>query len=65
MIAYTMYENNIILLINANVMHHFRKSNILFISLNFAFSSVQTVYVFIIKYIVPVTYFPPQIYFLT
>ena len=60
-----MYKNNIIFSINENVMHHFRKSKILFISLKFAFSSVQTVYGFIIKYIVPLTYLPPQIYFLT
>ena len=33
MIAYKMYENNIIFSISDNVMHHFRKSNILFISL--------------------------------
>ena len=33
MIAYKMYENNIIFSINENVMHHFRKSKIVFISL--------------------------------
>ena len=64
MIACKIYENNIIFSISENVMHHFRKSKILFISLKFSFSSVQTVYVFIIKYLVPVTYLPSQIYFL-
>ena len=53
-----MYENDIIFSVNENVMHHFLKSKILLISLNFAFSSVQTVYVFIIKYIVPVEDIP-------
>ena len=62
MIAYKMYENNIIFSISENVMQHFRKCKILFISLKFAFFSVQTVYVFIIKY-VPVTYLPSQINF--
>ena len=33
MIAYKMYEINIIFSISENVMHHFRKSKILFISL--------------------------------
>ena len=51
MIAYKMYENNIIFSVSETVMHHFRKSKILFISLKFAFFSVQTVYVFIIKYL--------------
>ena len=51
-----MYENNIIFSINEDDMHHFRKIKTLLISLKFAFSSVQTVYGFIIKYIVPVTY---------
>ena len=67
MIAYKMYENYIIFSTNENVMHDFRKSKILFISLKiYVFqypSSIQ--YVFMIKYIVPVTYLPPQIYFLT
>ena len=62
MIAYKMYENNIILSISENVMHHFRKSKILFISLKFAFCSVQTVYVFTIKYLVPVIYLPSQFF---
>ena len=64
MIAYKMYENNIIFSVSENVMHGFRKSKILFISLKLAFSSVQSVYVFIIKYLVSVTYLPSQIYFL-
>ena len=42
MIAYKMYENNIIFSISENVMHHFQKSKILFISLKFAFSNVYT-----------------------
>ena len=33
MIAYEMYENNIIFSICENVMHHFRKSKFVFISL--------------------------------
>ena len=65
MIAYKMYEINTIFSVNENVMRHFQKSKILFISLKFAFSSIQTVYIVIIKYSVPVTYLPPQIYFLT
>ena len=65
MIAYKMYENNINFSINETVMHHFRKSQIEVISLKFAFSSIQIVYIFIIKYIVPITHLPPQIYFFT
>ena len=64
MIAYKVYENNIIFSISKNVMHHFRKSKVLFISLKFAFSSVQTVYVLIKNYFVPVTFLPSQIDFL-
>ena len=60
MIACKMYEHDIIVSISKNVMHHFRKRKILIISLKFAFSSVQTVYIFIIKYLVPVTYLPSQ-----
>ena len=48
MIAYKIYENNIIFSLSENVMHHFRKSKIVFISLK----SVQTVYAFIIKYFI-------------
>ena len=33
MISYKMYEKNLISSINVNVMHHFWKSEILFISL--------------------------------
>ena len=33
MIAYKIYENNIFFSISENVMHHFRKSKLLFISL--------------------------------
>ena len=55
-----MNENDIIFSNSENVMRHFRKSKILFISLKFAFSSVHTEYIFIIKYLVPVIYFPSQ-----
>ena len=59
MIAYKMYENNIIFSIIKNVMHHLRKSNILFISLKICiFQCLNSICIHNKIY-------TPQLYFLT
>ena len=63
--AYKMYENNITFSVSENVMHHVEKVKFYLFHWKVAFSTVQTVYVFMIKYLVLVKYLPSQIYFLT
>ena len=61
-----MYEKYIIFSFSENIMHHFRKSKMLFISLKFCvFQCPNCVCIHNKIYWIPVTYLPSQIYFLT
>ena len=55
-IAYKIFENH---LIHVNVMHNFWRSEILYISSKICSFQVKTVYVFIIKYLLPLSTFKP------
>ena len=65
MISYKMYEKNLSSSINVNVMHLFWKSEILAISLKICIFQCLTVYVLMMKNLVPVSDVPSQIYFVT